>query len=292
MPVTYPETRPLSIRLLDLSQNIRHKIVRIWETVESALAMGMINNETFRQFDTYPFDETKEVEFDEQSFELENWERHAISSHLNATDSILVVAAGGLRELVSLERLGFSVSGVEYGPKLFEESRKWLDENQPETGMTLSSRYQLPDTGDTFDAAFICRHFYSHIIERSERIELLRAIKQQLPEGSPLILSYYIYKGEATFKIQAQIANVMRRLRGNAKERVDVGDHVDPESSLFHHHFIQDEIASELKEAGFQAVTTDATWFGWTVARAETVHKPVAVATTNVGVGIDTPVAT
>ncbi len=268
-----PTTRPFSIRCLDISQSIRHKVIRTWEMLESALAMGLIKDETFTSFDAYPYDETKSIELAPESYELEGWIRGCTEANFEADSSVLVVAAGGLQELVALNQQGYSVDGVEFGQRLFEVSKQWLDQNLPNQTLQHAQRYEIPSANTKFEAAFVARHYYSHIRKSEERIDFLRSIRNQLKPGAPLILSYYICEERAcdqqpTFTLQQKMANLIRRILGRGKSLVAVGDHMDPESALYHHHFTDEEVASELKEAGFETNTQDSTWFGWTAARA------------------------
>ena len=229
--------------------------------------MGLIDDTTFRSFDTYPFDETSAIELQGEPFELENWERRVVETRFPKRCSVLVVAAGGLRELVALNRMGYVTEGIEYGSRLWGVARDWLAQNQPEQPFKLADRYKIPDKASNFDAAFVARHYYSHIPDRSQRVDFLRAIRGQLKTDATLLLSYYRFDHGWSFEIQAAIANVLRRLRGKGNLRVEVGDHLDPESALYHHHFADGDVVSELQEAGFEPELQDSSWFGWAVAR-------------------------
>ena len=61
--------------------------------LESALAMGLIKDDVFTRFDTYPFDETTDLQIDEQNLELENWARKEVQERFQEGCSVLVVAA-------------------------------------------------------------------------------------------------------------------------------------------------------------------------------------------------------
>lgn len=281
--------RSLGIHCLSLAQSVRQWVVRLWETLESAFAISLIRQDTFRQFDTYPFDETDSIDIDLSNADLEKWERDAVDDYFPDSGSVLVVAAGGGRELVSLERLGYDATGVEFGERLHQASEHALRDHESACRIFHALRYELPEIGNALDAAFIARSFLSNVAGRRNRIELLKSIGEQIKPGAPLFVSYYICDKGATFRLQATIANLVRKLIGRGQHVVEVGDHVDPESFLYHHHYADAELVQELKEAGYEVTEQKSTWLGWAVARsvqtADTPklnsedHVPVSVCT-------------
>ena len=265
--MTENNIRPTSIRILRLVQALRNKVCLVWEMLESAIAMGLTPDQTFRQFDTYPFDETEDIIKLSADHHLERWEHEASKEHIPTGGTILVAAAGGLRELLGLHGLGYQTIGVEYGTRLCEVSRDWLDQHGLDIPLHPAKRYEIPELGLKLDSAFVARHFYSHIRTRSQRIQFLSSIRSQLNSDARLILSYYTFEQGATFQIHAAIANLLRRLIGQRGETVEVGDHMDPDSSLCHRHFVAWEVEDELKEAGFDIVGHGDSWFGWAIAQ-------------------------
>jgi hypothetical protein len=68
------------------------------------------------------------------------------------------------------------------------------------------------------------------------------------------------------FRFQVPIANFLRVFLRGKNEWIETGDHLDPGVPLFHHHYITEEIESELIVGGFETLTRDSTWFGWSIA--------------------------
>jgi hypothetical protein len=88
-------------------------------------------------------------------------------------------------------------------------------------------------------------------------------------DDSPILLSFFPMDGSGRhFKRQAWVANLVRRLRG--KSQVEVGDDLQPNLV---HHYSKDEIAKELRLAGFELVEFGIEEYGHAVARAVAHHS-------------------
>ncbi len=263
------------IKLLKHSQRLTHKILLWIEAIQSAIFMGLIDDGAFQTFDTYPFDETKLIDVTGEAEEgLEPWERHVAQEHLTDKRSLLVVAAGGARELIGFSELGFEATGIEYGRDLCDASQRELAIRQSDATIEWSERLHIPFGEQPHEAAFVARKFLSHVHDRHTRIAFLKSIRKTLADDATLIVGYYTRDRDTlSYRAQAFIANSLRRLRGRRDSRVEIGDHLDPSSPLFHHHFVWEEVRDELREAGFEAIEHASTWFGWAVA------KPIAVNT-------------
>lgn len=259
------------IRCLGKSQRVVQSIVAAIEGLQSAIFMGLVDDSTYQSFDTYPFNETKPITpLDDAQAGFEDWEANAVKLHFGSAKSVLVVAGGGCRELLALNRMGYEPHGWEYGDILREHSNRELERLGYERQIAGGERFALP--GDRrYDAAFLARTYLSNIRGRANRVTFLRSLRRVLLPGAPVVLSYYIRARDTlVFRGQAAIANAIRWCRGSDDAAIEVGDHIDPESPLLHHHYTTDELADELMEAGFEILTQDASWFGWAVARPTT----------------------
>ncbi len=271
------------IKLLKHSQRVIQKVTAWIEAIQSGIFMGLIDDEAFQAFDTYPFDETRLIDVTaEAQLGLEPWERHVAHEHLPHKASLLVVAAGGARELVGLSDLGYDATGVEYGRDLCDASQRELAIRQSNATITWSERLTIPPCDPPYEAAFIARKFLSHVHDRHERINFLQNIRQVMTDDATLVIGFYTRDRDSlAFRVQAMIANVLRRLRGQRDNPVEVGDHLDPDSPLYHHHYIWEEVRDELREAGFATVEHANTWFGWAVAKPIAVEANSFESTTN-----------
>lgn len=270
------------IRWLRRSQWASRKLIAWIEAIQSGIFMGLVDDELFQPFDTYPFDETTPLDVRAEAARgLDSWELHVAREHLAGAQSILVVAAGGVRELVGLQELGFDAMGVEYGRQLCEASTKELSRRGSSATIQWSDRFEIPRGDEPFDVAFVARRFLSHVHDRRRRIELLTNIRRALRPDAALVMSFYTRERDTlAFRVQAVLANILRKLRGRREFPVEIGDHVDPESPLFHHHYVWEELCDELTEAGFNPVAHETTWFGWAVARTTRVDELAPAANT------------
>ena len=105
-----------------------------------------------------------------------------------------------------------------------------------------------------------------HIVGRESRVRFLRALRNRVKLGGPLLISFFTRNPEAQrFKWIRNISAVVRRLRLST-EPVELGDTV---SGSFDHHFSREEIEAELEAAGFRTVHTADTPYGHAVGIAE-----------------------
>ncbi len=272
------------IRWLRRVQAATQKLAAWIEVLQSGIFMGFVDDSTFQAFDTYPFDETKPLDVAAETERgLEAWERQIAHEHLANAKSVLVVAAGGARELVGLSELGYATTGIEYGRELCEATRRELTKRSSKAAIHWSERFEVPRGAKLYDAAFVARKFFSHVHDRACRVELLANIRRTLRPDAPLVLSFYTRDHDTlAFRLQAGLANGLRKLRGQREFPVEVGDHLDPHSPLFHHHFVWEELRDELRDAGFTPVEHETTWFGWCIARPAPAQQPrLAIASDN-----------
>jgi SAM-dependent methyltransferase len=258
------------IQWLRRSQWATQKIGSWIEAIQSGIFMGLIDDQSFRAFDIYPFDETQSLDITAETERgLEPWEHRITQEYLANAASLLVVAAEGGRELVGLNELGYATTGVAYGRELCEATRRELTLRRCGAAIQWCERFEVPRGEHPYDAAFIARKFFSYVHDRRCRIEMLANIRRTLRPDATLVLDFYTRDHDTlAFRMQAALANTLRKLRGQREFPVEVGDHLDPTTPLFHHHFVWEELRDELREAGFAPVAHETTWFGWCVARA------------------------
>ncbi|MCA9146686.1 MAG: class I SAM-dependent methyltransferase [Planctomycetales bacterium] len=264
------------IRWLKRSQAALRKFGSWLEAIQSGVFMGLVDDQAFQAFDTYPFDESQPMNVAAEAERgLEAWERRIVREHFDSVQSVLVVAAGGGRELIELDKLGFQTTGFEYGRKLYEATRRELILQSCGASIVKCERFDVPRAEHMYDAAYIARKFLSHVHDRQVRIELLANIRRTLRPDAKLAIGYYTRERDTlAFRMQAGLANTLRKLRGRREFPVEVGDHLDTESPLYHHHYVWEELRDELREAGFTPDEHGTTWFGWAVASVTSTHEP------------------
>jgi hypothetical protein len=195
---------------------------------------------------------------------LSVWERAAFDQHFTQCRRVVVLAAGGGREVLDLRRRDVDVEGFECHPGLVTVANDLLREDGFEPRVRVGPRDVCLPPGGQYDGAIIGWGAYTHIRGRDRRIALLRHLREQLPIGAPVLLSFFAQStGRRRFTTTARIGNVVRRVVGG--EPIEVGDYLMP---AYVHYFTRAEIAAECNEAGFE-VTHFATYpYAHAVVRA------------------------
>ncbi|MDF1862889.1 MAG: class I SAM-dependent methyltransferase [Verrucomicrobiales bacterium] len=246
------------------------------ESFHSAVFMGLIPDETLQEYDTYPFGdwdgaETVSADDDEP---MQAWIRNWAATDLPAGSRILVVGAGGGREIRALRSMGFEVFGLEFDIDLATETREMLATVPGCESVEILSppRFEVPKADGAFDVILIARYYLSLVHGRDQRTHFLSELRPLLKEDGILAADYFIRPenqksaGAMAFRIQVPIANFLRVFLRGKNEWIETGDHLDPGVPLFHHHYTTEEIESELIVGGFETLTRDSTWFGWSIA--------------------------
>ncbi len=193
------------------------------------------------------------------------WERAAIDRYFSDRTRLLLVGAGGGREVLALSKLGHEVHAFECNRDLVRTAHVLLAEHGIPASVGYAAPDTCPDVGTTFDGLIVGWGAFMLIQGRERRIELLRSMRAQTSPGAPILLSFF-HRSEAErrFALTAAVANGIRRLRGRSS-RVAVGDDLAPE---YVHFFTREEVTAELEEAGFSLVFYGAEPYGHAVGVA------------------------
>jgi hypothetical protein len=192
------------------------------------------------------------------------WEQKAIQTHFPIGGSLVVMGAGGGREVFALRRMSFEVDGWECQPQLVEAANRLLVSEGFEPTVTYVPRDAVPTDTKRYGGLIIGWGTYTLIEGRRRRIAVLRALRSKVDAGAPLLISFYARRaGDRRYLITAAVGNAIRRLIGG--RRLEVGDYLDPN---FVHLFHEQEIADELAAGGFVMEAFAARPYGHAVARA------------------------
>lgn len=179
---------------------------------------------------------------------LMSWEARVIEEYFRACRSILVGSAGGGREVLALSRRDVKIEAFECNPHLADYCRLLLKGQGADARVLGALPSRGPDDMDTYDGAVLGWCAYVHIIGRQTRIRLLNQFREHLEPGGPLLISFLCRK-PAFSRLTYGIARSMRWFR--RAEPPEQGDWIGSASG---HYFTEDEIRTELTEAGFKTV--------------------------------------
>jgi hypothetical protein len=231
----------------------------------NGLWLGVMDRESLDLIDEIYY-EGKSNYVDEayNSSGLRDWEAAMIEAHFPKEGRVVVTGAGGGREVLALVERGYDAVGYEPNGQLVSAGGRFLEKRGHENRLRGVDRDAFPPDAEPCDAVVVGWGSYMLIPGRARRVDFLRDARERLPDGGPILLSFFARPPEArSFLTIARAANVARRLRGRTP--VEVGDALSPN---YTHHFTRDEIASELEASGFRLVVYEAQPYGHAVGIA------------------------
>jgi hypothetical protein len=171
---------------------------------------------------------------------------------------VLVAGSGAAGEVVHLSGLGYRVTGFDVLPGMRVAGRRALDEAGVRAELLTASLDDVDLGARRFGAIYFTPLLYSFLAGRDRRIAAIRRLADHLEEGGCLMLSGARPTGPVR-RAQLALAWLLRRLRGD--RRVERGDwytlYMTPVGTIgrsYLHVFTGDELASELRAAGFRSV--------------------------------------
>ncbi|MBA3474635.1 MAG: class I SAM-dependent methyltransferase [Rubrobacter sp.] len=195
---------------------------------------------------------------------LFDWEKHTLTGYFGDCKDLLVLGAGGGREILALLRLGYQVDGFESHPALVVAANELLREEGFDPAVHLIAPDESPSAGTTYDGIVVGWGMYMSIQTRRRRIAFLQQLRTKTRARGPILLSFFPRDGaDRRYHVSASVANMIRRML--RREPTEVGDSLEP---FYVHHFTQDELTSELAEGGFDTVYYDTWDYGHAVGTA------------------------
>ncbi len=196
-----------------------------------------------------------------------DWEASAVTTHFPVGGRVLVASCGGGREVFALTRLGFEVVAFECEPSFVGHCRDLLTKHEipAQVFQAPPSEVATEVRGMRFDAAVIGWGGYMHIQHAPRRVIFLRKLRELLPVGGPILISFFTRREQSKyFFIVYWVARVAMAVSGSSLP-IERGDNMD---GSFDHHFTSDEISAECKAAGFEVLSFHRLPYGHVIARA------------------------
>ncbi len=216
--------------------------------------LGVLDRNTLHRIDQFYYEERlMYADPDYNRSGLMEWEQCAIKTHFPRRGRLLLVGAGGGREALALHRLGYEVDAYECHPKLRAAAEQLLRDDGMAATVRFAPRDMVVENDVTYDGAVIGWTAYTLIQGRAQRLALLSAVKQQLIDDAPLLLSFFVRSAsDRSFHMVTKAANTIRRIL-RRPDRIELGDNL---VYNFAHHFLPAEVENELREGGFQPAET------------------------------------
>lgn len=180
---------------------------------------------------------------------LMEWEESVIETWFPPAGRILVPAAGAGREVLPLASRGYEVVGFDPSRDLVDLGLTLIEEAGAPAGLVWTSPDTVPELPDPFDGVLFGWGGISHVIGTDQRIAMLTDIRSLMRAGAPLLISFLDRRDPSrSIEVTARVARFLRRLRRSG-DTVELGDTF---YGSFDHHFTIDEMAQELRAAGFE----------------------------------------
>jgi hypothetical protein len=224
--------------------------------------LGIFNRENLYTVDQIYYDKDQMYRDDKYNKSgLWKWEQKVIEKYFADCKNLLLIGAGGGREVLALSRLNYQVDGYECNKNLVEFANQLLTQENVNSQVKLIARDSCPETQQKYDGVIIGWGAYMLIQGRDRRINLLKKIKETMNPQAPIFLSFYCYqKTNRYYYIIAKIGNSIRWLL--RRDLLDVGDDLVPN---YVHYFTQTQIEKELKEASLKLVMYSTEEYGHAV---------------------------
>jgi len=238
--------------------------------VVTGVRLGLMSREELHALDERYYSGGKAGEHIDYAGEAHNrsglaeWERRVLERFFPPRGRLLVMGAGGGREVLALARMGYDVDGFEPHPGLVDFANSLLEREGVSSRVSVSARDETPRSDARYDGVIVGWGAYMLIQGRARRIALLRGLRALAAPGAPVVLSFFYRDPGSPFRhgLIARLGSALRRRRGD--EPVEEGDALAPN---FVHLFTEAEVRSELAEAGWDPVFHDTFGTGHAVAR-------------------------
>ncbi len=242
--------------------------------VTDGVALGLLDRAALAEVDRLFYDRTREplpdggeADYADDAWNgqgLFAWEERVADAHLPAGARVLVTGAGGGREVLGLRRRGLDAVGYEPHPGLRAAGARLLAaEGHPGT-LRAVARDAFPDDPGPYDAVVVGWGSYMLVPGRARRTAFLRRARAVVPDGAPLLLSFWPRSQvPARPRVTHAVAGALRRARG--AEPVELGDLLAPN---FVHAFTRPEVEAELSASGWALLDYRERPVGHAVGRA------------------------
>lgn len=256
----------LDLKIYFASRKILNRLFLLCNACLTGFWLGILNQENLYNLDQIYYNNEQMYRDDEYNKSgLWKWEQKVIEQYFIGCKSLLLIGAGGGREVLALSRLSYKVDAYECNANLVKFANKLIIEEGLNSQVQLITRDCCPENQQKYDGVIIGWGSYMLIQGKSKRINLLKEIKEKINPNSPILLSFYYHKKNNRYDyIITQIGNSIRWLL--RRDFLDVGDDL---ASNYVHYFTQTQIEEELKEASFKLVMYSTEEYGHAVGIAQ-----------------------
>ncbi len=154
------------------------KLTYFLDAFHSGFWLGVMGEKSLDHTDELYYNRAKSYSTDKYNESgFFNWEKPVIEKHFREARTIMVIAAGGGREVLALSKMGIYVEGYECNRKLVSYGNSLLVRNNVSASINYLPKNTVPDKKKQYDGLIIGWGAYSHIEGRERRISFLNDLK-------------------------------------------------------------------------------------------------------------------
>jgi len=250
------------LKIYFASRKLINRLFFFFNACLTGFWLGFFNRENLYDIDQIYYDKDKMYRDDEYNKSgLWEWEQKVIEKYFSGCKNLLLIGAGGGREILALSRLHYQVDGYECNENLVKFANQLITQEGLNSEVKLVSRDSCPETNQKYDGVIIGWGAYMLIQGKNKRVEFLKELKEKINLQSPILLSFYCYqKTNRYYQVVAKFGNSIRWLL--RRDLLDVGDDLVPN---YVHYFTEAQIEQELKEACFKLAMYSSEEYGHAV---------------------------
>ena len=254
------------IRAYGYSFRLLERMVELVHAVFAGAWLGILRPAQFDAVDQRHHMQSIFARADYNRRGLFAWEERCLE-RFPPTGRILVIAAGGGREMLALARIGFALDGCDCNPVLVALAKKLLA--SVECSVTVAGRDGLVAPRPPYDAVVVGWGAYALMRGRVSRIRFLNSLRSVIRVDAPIMLSFPVRSARARApRVSRTVANALRRLQ--FREPIELGDDL---RGYAIHRFSRGEVDFEVRQAGFELELYDEKEYGHAVCRASIEAK-------------------
>ncbi len=250
-------------RLSHLSFRFLKNLTNFLDAFFSGFWLGVMGQKSLDFSDELYYNRTKSYTDEKYNLSgLFEWEKPMIQKYFSNTKILLLIAAGGGREVLALSKMGFKVDSYECNPALIEYGNTLLQKNGIDNRINFLPRNSVPAENKKYDGIIIGWGGYSHIPGNKKRLFFLAGLYPFLNKETPLMISFlWTNKRTRRDKITKNISNFFRFF--TKKDKTVLGDKLEPD---FIHYFTEEEIKNELIQSKYKILDYNAKDYGCIIA--------------------------
>lgn len=254
----------LIARMSSMSFRLLEKVYNFSNAVLSGFWLGIMDNKSLDEADELHYKKAKLYYRDSyNSSGLFDWEKKMILKHFSNARSILVIAAGGGREVLALIKMGYEVDAYECNEQLVKYGNSFLSKNDIDSKIKILSRNAVPYEIKQYDGIILGWGLYTLIRGYEARVSFLKKLHPFMDKETILMISFWTMEKKGKQQIiTRKISNFFRFIL--RKEKSETGDALEPN---FGHYFSHSEIVDEVSQVKFKMLDYYDTKYGCCICK-------------------------